>query len=122
MSALTPNSNIVYRQVYQRHNQQQLWSGGSCLLLQRSKGVDPINRNYKRIAKRDMRVEANLCVEDKEQRTVAKDGIDERCGDGDRSDDVERDVTTLTEVRRWLSLLFLSLSVATASGSDGEQQ
>ena len=60
MSTLTPNSNIVYRQVYQRHNQQQLWSGGSCLLLQRSKGFDPINRNYKRIAKRDMRVEANL--------------------------------------------------------------
>ncbi|KAK3227179.1 hypothetical protein Dsin_007041 [Dipteronia sinensis] len=63
MSALAPNSSLVYRQVYQRDNQQQLWSGGSCLLLQRSKGfiwVDPINRNHKRIAKRDLRVEANL--------------------------------------------------------------
>ncbi|KAK2647307.1 hypothetical protein Ddye_014796 [Dipteronia dyeriana] len=59
MSALTPNSSLVYRQVYQRDNQQQQWSGGSCLLLQRSKGFIWVG-NHKRIAKRDVRVVANL--------------------------------------------------------------
>ncbi|KAH7554264.1 hypothetical protein ACOSP7_028623 [Xanthoceras sorbifolium] len=60
MYALPPNSSLLYRQVYQRDNQQQLWSGGSCLLLQRTNGyfwVDPVNTNHKKISKRDVRVE-----------------------------------------------------------------
>ncbi|KAI9190952.1 hypothetical protein LWI28_001288 [Acer negundo] len=31
----------------------------------------------------------NICYNYKEQRTVAEDGVDERCGDGDRSDDTK---------------------------------
>lgn len=62
MSVLAANSHILYREVYQREQQQQqyLQSSGSFLLLQRSSGcwADRRNRDCKKILRRDTRADA----------------------------------------------------------------
>eukprot|EP00257_Ricinus_communis_P023853 XP_015583957.1 thioredoxin-like 3-1, chloroplastic [Ricinus communis] len=69
MSSLAANSHILYREVYNQRDQQQqhqLWSssGSCCLLLQqRNSGCYNLfdckkTRSFKKISKRDLRVEA----------------------------------------------------------------
>ncbi|XVE75740.1 hypothetical protein DITRI_Ditri12bG0117000 [Diplodiscus trichospermus] len=62
MSVLAANSQILYRDIYQRDQQQQLWNNGSCLLLQKNCGyfgsVWRHRKWNKNTARRDWRVEA----------------------------------------------------------------
>lgn len=61
MSVLAANSHILYREVYQRDQQQHpLLSSGSFLLSQRSSGhwVERRNRDCKKVLRRDIRVDA----------------------------------------------------------------
>ncbi|WRX25125.1 Thioredoxin domain - like 10 [Theobroma cacao] len=62
MSVLAANSQILYREFYQRDQQQQLWNSGSCMLLQKNCGYFGFDRRNgkwkKNIARRGWRVEA----------------------------------------------------------------
>ncbi|KAJ8900106.1 hypothetical protein K2173_024222 [Erythroxylum novogranatense] len=61
MSALGASTRLMCREVYRREQQQQLWGGGTCFLLQTTSGCslfDRRNGDSKRIVKRDLRVEA----------------------------------------------------------------
>ncbi|XP_059668521.1 thioredoxin-like 3-1, chloroplastic [Cornus florida] len=62
MSILAPNSHILCREICHRNEQpqQQFWSGGSCLVLLNSYGFgfDRSKGEWKKIAKREFRVDA----------------------------------------------------------------
>ncbi|XWS56178.1 hypothetical protein CRYUN_Cryun09bG0064000 [Craigia yunnanensis] len=60
MSVFAANSQILYREIYQSDQQQQLWNNASCLLLQKNCGYfgsDWRNRKWKmNTERRDWRV------------------------------------------------------------------
>lgn len=62
MLVLAGNAQLLYREIYQRDQQQQVWTNGSCLLLQKNCGYfgsDWRNRKWKKnSARREWRVEA----------------------------------------------------------------
>ncbi|KAH7512369.1 hypothetical protein FEM48_Zijuj12G0083700 [Ziziphus jujuba var. spinosa] len=61
MSVLAANSHVLYREIHQRDQHQQLWSGGNFLFQPKTFGLIPFdhrNRDYRKISKRDLKVEA----------------------------------------------------------------
>ncbi|XP_041995827.1 thioredoxin-like 3-1, chloroplastic [Salvia splendens] len=59
MSILSPNSHILYREIYQKEAQQQLWSSGSGSIWVKPNGsglgLDRSRNEWRKRAKRDLR-------------------------------------------------------------------